>query len=53
VNRGGFEPVAFDEDVALVASLERSGARIAWMSTPKALTSARPASRARGYFGKD
>lgn len=48
---GGFEPLACSEDVALVAALERCGARFAWSSAPRVVTSARRDARAGGGFG--
>ncbi|MEO5934637.1 MAG: hypothetical protein ABIQ08_13950, partial [Duganella sp.] len=39
------------EDVALVAALERCGARFAWSSAPRVVTSARRDARAGGGFG--
>ena len=48
---GGFQPLACSEDVALVASLEAAGARIAWSAAPRVVTSARTHARARGGFG--
>ena len=51
VRAGGFEPLACSEDVALVAALERSGARFAWSSAPRVVTSARQNARASGGFG--
>ena len=48
---GGFEPLACSEDVALVAALERSGARFAWSSAPRVVTSARRNPKASGGFG--
>lgn len=47
---GGFEPLACSEDVALVAALERCGARFAWSSAPRVVTSARRNARASGGF---
>ena len=48
---GGFEPLACSEDVALVAALERCGARFAWSAAPRVVTSARRNARASGGFG--
>lgn len=48
---GGFAPLACHEDVALVAALERTGARFAWSAAPRVVTSARLDARARGGFG--
>lgn len=48
---GGFAPLACSEDVALVAALERCGARFAWSAAPRVTTSARRDARARGGFG--
>lgn len=48
---GGFQPLDTKEDVALVESLEKLGARIAWSATPRVFTSARPDFRAPGGFG--
>lgn len=51
IRAGGFEPLACDEDVQLVRSLERSGASIAWSHSPQVITSARLDARAQGGFG--
>ena len=48
---GGFEALDSQEDVALVASLEKLGATIAWSAAPRVVTSARPEFRAPGGFG--
>ena len=48
---GGFEALDSQEDVALVESLEKLGATIAWSATPRVVTSARPDFRAPGGFG--
>ena len=48
---GGFAPLACSEDVALVAALQETGARIAWSAAPRVTTSARRDARARGGFG--
>lgn len=48
---GGFSALACSEDVALVAALERCGARLAWSAAPRVTTSARTDARARGGFG--
>jgi glycosyltransferase involved in cell wall biosynthesis len=48
---GGFRPLQTSEDVALVESLEKTGARIAWSDTPRVMTSARHDFRAPGGFG--
>ena len=48
---GGFLPIACSEDVALVAALSATGARIAWSAAPRVITSARTDTRARGGFG--
>lgn len=48
---GGFQALACSEDVALVAALQTSGARIAWSAAPRVTTSARTDARARGGFG--
>ncbi|MBI0328303.1 glycosyltransferase [Burkholderia plantarii] len=48
---GGFPPLACEEDVALVARLTATGARIAWSAAPRVTTSARLDPRARGGFG--
>lgn len=50
VRAGGFESLACSEDVAFVASLERSGAKICWSSKPRVRTSARKFARAPGGF---
>ena len=51
VRAGGFSALACSEDVALVAALQASGARIAWSAAPRVRTSARADARARGGFG--
>ena len=48
---GGFAPLACSEDVALVAALQATGARIAWSAAPRVTTSARRDAKARGGFG--
>lgn len=48
---GGFESLACSEDVALVAALQRTGARFAWSAAPRVTTSARSDAKARGGFG--
>ena len=48
---GGFQPLHTSEDVALVESLEKNGARIAWSAAPRVMTSARHDFRAPGGFG--
>jgi len=48
---GGFADLACSEDVALVGTLQRSGASIAWSAKPRVTTSARRDARARGGFG--
>ncbi len=48
---GGFQNIAVDEDVQLVAAFQRIGARIAWSALPRVYTSARLDCRARGGFG--
>lgn len=50
VRAGGFEPLEAHEDVALVRSLERQGARIAWLGRPCVMTSARRIARAPHGF---
>ena len=50
-NAGGFEALDTKEDVVLVESLEKIGAKIAWSATPRVVTSARPDFRAPGGFG--
>ncbi len=47
---GGFRPLAVHEDVSLVGTLERLGARIAWAAAPCVTTSARRDNRAPGGF---
>lgn len=47
---GGFRPFASSEDVELVASLERIGAKISWSARPRVCTSARRVARAPGGF---
>lgn len=48
---GGFEALANSEDVAIVAALQTSGARIAWSAAPRVVTSARLDYRATAGFG--
>jgi glycosyltransferase involved in cell wall biosynthesis len=48
---GGFAALDTREDVALVESLEKLGAKIAWSATPRVVTSARPDFRAPDGFG--
>lgn len=48
---GGFLGLATGEDVALVAALQGSGARIAWSRAPRVVTSVRPNFKAPGGFG--
>ncbi|MEK1942706.1 MAG: glycosyltransferase [Pseudomonas sp.] len=50
VRAGGFKPLTVDEDVELVASFQRSGATIAWSSSPQVTTSARLEVRVEGGF---
>lgn len=47
---GGFQHLACSEDVALVAALEATGARVAWSAAPRVVTSARREARAAGGF---
>jgi len=47
---GGFKQLACSEDVAFVAALEATGARIAWSAAPRVVTSARRDARAVGGF---
>lgn len=47
---GGFRSLSCSEDVALVESLEASGANIAWSARPRVTTSARRHARAVGGF---
>lgn len=49
---GGFQHLAADEDVRLVADLERTGARIAWTATIPVITSARRDYKCQGGFGE-
>ena len=51
LHAGGFEALICGEDVALVAALERTGARFAWSAAPRVFTSARRDAKARGGFG--
>ena len=51
VKAGGFKPLAFDEDVALVDALRTTGATIAWSAAPRVRTSARLEPRAPLGFG--
>lgn len=48
---GGFQPLALNEDVQLIADLEAHGARIVWTARNSVSTSSRLDSRARGGFG--
>ena len=48
---GGFLGLKTSEDVALVEALRASGAKIAWSSTPRVVTSVRPNFKAPGGFG--
>lgn len=48
---GGFAPLKCHEDVALVAALEKEGAKFAWSAAPRVVTSARTDARARSGFG--
>ncbi len=50
-NAGGFQSLAFNEDVALVDALVASGATIAWSNQVRVFTSARINSRAPRGFG--
>ncbi|QRX84080.1 glycosyltransferase family 2 protein [Glaciimonas sp. PAMC28666] len=50
IKAGGFSPLACHEDVALVAALEKIGARFAWSAAPRVITSARIKARAIGGF---
>ncbi|CAB3795426.1 hypothetical protein LMG27177_03844 [Paraburkholderia fynbosensis] len=47
----GFQPLATNEDVALVEALIAAGATVAWSAAPRVTTSARLDSRAPGGFG--
>ncbi|NKJ50835.1 glycosyl transferase [Burkholderia sp. SG-MS1] len=47
----GFQPLATNEDVALVEALIAAGATVAWSAAPRVITSARLDSRAPGGFG--
>jgi hypothetical protein len=47
---GGFAADRAHEDVALVARLAESGARIAWSALPRVVTSARRRARVSGGF---
>lgn len=47
---GGFSSLVSSEDVALVESLEKSGASVAWSAAPRVLTSARSVARAPAGF---
>lgn len=51
VRAGGFQPLISSEDVALVRSLQASGARIAWSAAPRVTTSARRLYKAPLGFG--
>jgi glycosyltransferase involved in cell wall biosynthesis len=48
---GGFQPLTFNEDVALVDALIATGASIAWTNRVRVITSARLESRAPWGFG--
>jgi glycosyltransferase involved in cell wall biosynthesis len=48
---GGFPPVAWNEDVALIRALIDDGAEIAWSAAARVVTSARVDSRAEKGFG--
>ncbi|MEN0107499.1 MAG: glycosyltransferase [Pseudomonas sp.] len=50
IRAGGFQPLAVDEDVALVERLQQSGASIAWTASPQVTTSARLEVRMAGGF---
>lgn len=47
---GGFQPLASEEDIALVRALSDGGYSIAWSSLPRVTTSARIRGRAPGGF---
>lgn len=47
---GGFQNLACSEDHAFVSALEAAGARIAWSSKPRVVTSARRVGRVQGGF---
>ncbi|MFM0175851.1 glycosyltransferase family 2 protein [Paraburkholderia sediminicola] len=47
----GFQPLASNEDVALVEALIAAGATVAWSAAPRVITSARLDSRAPEGFG--
>jgi glycosyltransferase involved in cell wall biosynthesis len=47
---GGFRHLACSEDVDLIASLERVGARVCWSARPRVCTSSRLVARAPGGF---
>jgi glycosyltransferase involved in cell wall biosynthesis len=48
---GGFSPLKWNEDVALISALIESGAEIAWSAATRVVTSARIDSRAEKGFG--
>ncbi|MGB7196427.1 MAG: glycosyltransferase [Collimonas pratensis] len=48
---GGFPALTCHEDVAFAKALERAGARFAWSSVPRVITSARLEGCIRGGFG--
>ncbi|SAL02249.1 hypothetical protein AWB80_08313 [Caballeronia pedi] len=48
---GGFQPLAFNEDVALVDALIATGASIGWINQVRVFTSARLDSRTPWGFG--
>lgn len=50
---GGFTGLATSEDVALVEALKKIGARIAWSSAPRVVTSVRQDYKAPGGFGAE
>jgi glycosyltransferase involved in cell wall biosynthesis len=49
---GGFKPLACSEDVDLIASLERVGAKVCWSARPRVCTSSRLVARAPGGFAQ-
>lgn len=52
VRAGGFAPVHADEDIALVHSLQETGASVAWSARPRVRTSARLIGRTPGGFAQ-
>lgn len=47
---GGFQSLSCGEDVALINAMERAGCEVAWLGTPRVITSARREARAPHGF---